>query len=835
MATDAEILVTCTHAECALKLRSPLLDLATLILLYPDDAIPSYEAAKADKSVVRCPACARAGRDGALIYIDDHLRRAPPDMRTAVPVVFDAVVSVWKRALERLTVGGQTAEYQPAKTGPAVAHRLNVRPYDGHLLRPGNSDLTRQYGDAEPGVVARSMHVRQLKRDLLYLAYYGNRERNVGAEHGGVHVFEATLVGAILALKFDLSFFYGVPTTTDLSQAMVSDAELRETTLETFSKPIYFDPQLPDNPIRPIAEALVYPLAERLRALAAAHASYDRGLALLGQAGADGLAAKKAAHLRAQALTALRQGMRQLPEEVPALDLAALQTSKAERKARSLAEVIAHPQFKDVPREKPDHDPWVDLVRDLELVMACDAAPEARRVAALAQALTDLAGDDKLRKQLQAPIDRYERYAGAIAAATPEQLADLRQIVGGLPETFTPYREALHRNAIVDHATAFYILAMLSEVPIGSARGKVTKQPGRKLVYHFPPTIEGEPKDLDAYADLVIEACKDGGAFVVPPFIMLERQKNESGYRATDAVGDLATSKDEKARRVPINGIDWSNWGRKGGSVTKYAYSELFTNSVGRVQAEHPGYFGPIVHSRGVGGGQVTLPTILPGVSPAGRGKQVDGYEWVAGIPVPSDGKMPTPGNWMGAESSCARARDLLVSKYTPNQASDAPPRDCTYDKVQGGKRYECAKCLDRFQLSSKQPLLAANAGDASYHCTAPASRWPELFGAPLAVDSELGRSEYPCSWLRAVMRYAGGGERADARLFKTAREIVAVGKAAAATTSGGAPEAGEAEAEAEAQPDAKGKPGKKSKKPRKKSAPQLAMEAAFARVRKQL
>ncbi|MFY0534187.1 hypothetical protein [Nannocystis pusilla] len=168
------------------------------------------------------------------------------------------------------------------------------------------------------------------------------------------------------------------------------------------------------------------------------------------------------------------------------------------------------------------------------------------------------------------------------------------------------------------------------------------------------------------------------------------------------------------------------------------------------------------------------------------------------------------------------------------------PARDCTYGKVPGGKRHECAKCLERFQLSSKQPLLAANAGDASYHCTAPASRWPELFGAPLAVDSEVGRSEYPCSWLRAVMRYAGGGERADARLFKTAREIVAVGKAAAATTTGGAPEAGDEEAEAEAPPDAgtTGKKGKKSKapkKPKKKSAPLLAMEAAFARVRKQL
>jgi hypothetical protein len=284
-------------------------------------------------------------------------------------------------------------------------------------------------------------------------------------------------------------------------------------------------------------------------------------------------------------------------------------------------------------------------------------------------------------------------------------------------------------------------------VPIGSGSGKLTRQPGRKLVYHFPTTIENEPKDLDAYADLVIEACKEQGNFTVPPFIMLERQKNESGYRATDAVGDLATSPDEKTRRVPINGIDWSNWGRHGGSVTKYAYSELFTNSVGRVKSEHPGYWGPIVHSRGVGGGQVTLATVMKGVSPAGRAKEVDGYEWVAGIPVPEDGKMPTPGNWMGAASSCERAKELLKSKFAlprPGKASP-PPRDCTYGKVQGGTRYECAKCLERFQLGPKQrPLLAPNAGDNSYHCTADASRWPELFGQPLVVLPRLSRREAP-------------------------------------------------------------------------------------------
>lgn len=800
-----------------------------LILLYENEDIPGYEDAKANKRVVPCPPCARAERDGILVYLDDHLRKAPPDKQTTVPAVFDAVVSVWKRAVEALTVTGQAADYQPAKVGPAVAHRLSVRPYDGYLLRPGNSDVTRQYGDSEPGVDTKSMHVRQLKRDLLYLAYYGNRERHIAAKYGGVHVFEASLVGAILAFKFDISFFYGVPTTTDLSQTMVSDEELRRTTLDSFSGPIYFDPKLPDNPIRPIAQQLIYPLADRLRALAAAGPSYDQGLALYEQSKAAELTAKKAAALRDKALAALRAGMYKLPEKAPALDLTTLKTVKAERKVRALAEVIAHPQFEQVPRENPKLDPWVDFTEDLELAVKFDPAPEAKRLAALEQLLAGIEGDE-LKKKFKAPIERYKLHASAIAGATKEQVQELREIVGGLPETFKPYREALHRYAVVDHATALYIQAILAQVPIGSSSGKI-KQPGRKLAYRFPVTIEGEPETRDAYADLVIEACKEGGKFEVPPFIMLERQKNESGYRATEEIGNLATSKDEKTRRVPINGIDWSNWGRHGGAVTKYAYSELFTNSVGRAQ-ERPGYFGPIVHSRGVGGGQVSWPTLMRGVSPDSRAGEVDGYEWIAGIPVPKDGKMPTPEHWTGSKGSCVRAARLLESKFYASKDKDEAnaPRNCTYDKVPGGKRFECDKCLERFQLGEKQaPLLAANKKDDSYHCTASASRWPELFGEPLVDDSEAGRTEFPCAWLRAVMRYAGTGPRADGRLFKTAREIVAVGKAARGETS-------DVEEAEEAPPDA-GKKGKKPKpkKPKKKSEVVLAMEQAFERARKQL
>src|SRR5690606_3218912 len=186
-------------------------------------------------------------------------------------------------------------------------------------------------------------------------------------------------------------------------------------------------------------------------------------------------------------------------------------------------EVVANPQFEQVPRADPRLDPWVDFISDLELALACDPEPEAKRLAALEQLLAAIE-DDELKKKFKSPIDRYKLHASAVAAATKEQLEELREIVGGLPETFKPYREALHRYAVVDHATALYIQVILSQVPIGSSSGKI-KQPGRKLAYRFPVHIEDEPETLDDYADLVIEACKKGGKLEVPPFIMLERQK----------------------------------------------------------------------------------------------------------------------------------------------------------------------------------------------------------------------------------------------------------------------------------------------------------------------
>lgn len=822
MPADADILVSCTDAACSLRSREPLLDLQTLILIYPDDTIPGYAATQADKLVVACPACARAGREGILVYLADHLRKSPPDMKTWVPVVFDATTSLWKRASELWTVTGQTADYRPEKVAPAVAMRLDVRPYGGHVLRFGNSDLTGQYDQSPADAKLARGHIRQLKHDLLFLAYYGTRERVVAKDLGGVPIFEATLVGALLALKFDLSFFYGVPTTTDLSQTTVSDDELRGTTLESFSKPIYFDPNLPDNPIKAIAQSLIYPLAERLRLPARARKKYDAGIQSFRESRVAGLSAAKVKQRRTVALRSLVAGMALLKKEAPTFDLSGVDAVPGVRKSRSVGDVLAHPEFASCRRS-----PWDHFADDLLLLAGVDP-----RIAALDAILADLAGDEALRQKFQGPVDRYKLHAEALLGAPEAQLETLRQIIGGLPETFAPYRAAMHRYAIVDHATAFYIKAMLAEIRIGSASGKLTAQPGRKLVYHAPFLgIQGEPETLDAYADLVIEACKENGKFVVPPMILLERQKNESGYRATDAVGNLAVTADElKAKgkvRVPMIGIDWSNWGRKGAGVSNYAFSELFTNSVGRRQSEYPGYFGPIVHSRGVGGGQVTAPTIVAGVSPKSR-REIGGHEWVCGIPVPNDETMPTPGNWVGSKTSIERSRDLLRSKF---QTASEEHRDCTYDKA-GGKRYDCAACLARFDLA--RPDIAWNTDTAgSYRCTADASRWPALFGEPLASDDDVARTEFPCSWLRAVQRYAGTGPDSQARVFATVHEVVAIGKKNAADDA--TDEDGEAADEADGEEEApKGKKGKTGKKPEKRGAG-VVIQDAFDRVRKQL
>lgn len=160
---------------------------------------------------------------------------------------------------------------------------LEVRPYGGHVLRHGNSDHDRQYGEDPPGASGdKGGYVRELKHDLLYMAYFGDRERGPSEEMGGAGVFEAMTVGAILALKFDLWFFYGVPITSDPEAAMISDEKLRTITLETFEGPIYFDLwAIGDNPVEPIylrvillVGAAVKGLGVALQKIAEGYAAY---------------------------------------------------------------------------------------------------------------------------------------------------------------------------------------------------------------------------------------------------------------------------------------------------------------------------------------------------------------------------------------------------------------------------------------------------------------------------------------------------------------------------------------------------------------------------------
>lgn len=824
MTSDAEILVTCSNGACTLHSRVPLIDLATFRLIHYGVSIPTYDESLASKAIVACPSCESAGRVGTLVYIADHLRKAPPDVTTVVPVVFEGVTSLWKRAQELATVTGRVADYKPGKLKIPTGVRLELRPYGGYLLRPGNNDEGPQYDrlpTGQPALPMKPRYIRELKHDLVYLAYYGARERKTAKGLGGVSIFEAMTIGAVLALKFDLWLFYGVPTTTDLAQTTVSDSELRNLTLETFSKPIYFEPHMLDHPVKPIAEALIYPLGTALMSFLVAHEKIAAALELLRESRAPDLPPKKTKSSRNKALTALSASTKRLPKEAAALALGDLKAIAGERKERALNDVLTHPYFA-ASRTRA----WSWFERCLRAAFAVHGLRTTSHVEALEQLSTD--SDTKLAKAASAVLERYKLHLDAVRGLGQAEVDEVRRIIGGLPETFEPYRAQMHDYAVVDPATAFYIKAILSGVKIGSGSGKVVKQPGRKLVYRIPEGgIKDEPETLDAYADLIIKACEGSKGFSTPPMIMLERQKNESGFRATDAVGDLALAVEERKVYVPQVGIDWNNWGRKpDGARTNYGFSELFTNSVG-VKQQYPGYLGPIVLSRGVGGGQVTTATILRGVTSPGREQHIDGVEFIAGIPVPNDGVMPTPGNWIGSKGSIERARNLLRSKFTNEK--DSEQRDCTYGKVQGGRKYDCASCLARFDLV-KSPEFVWNhgGGAASYHCSVDASRWEALFGEKLSNDDEVGRTEFPCSWLRAVQRYAGTGPASYARILSTAREIVAVGTLPPDAGSGEGDDEGADEVDADAEPK------KGAKKPGKQS-PAVVIRSAFQRVRKRL
>lgn len=137
MASDADIIVSCTNADCPLRLRATPVDLAWLRDLYPGHVIPTIDEALATKPIVPCPACEEEGRGGTLVYLEDYLRRSPPDKESVVPALLEGglrgAATLWKRTrqvgtvLEEATIGKLSG-------GVPVGVALEVRPYGGYIV-----------------------------------------------------------------------------------------------------------------------------------------------------------------------------------------------------------------------------------------------------------------------------------------------------------------------------------------------------------------------------------------------------------------------------------------------------------------------------------------------------------------------------------------------------------------------------------------------------------------------------------------------------------------------------------------------------------------------------
>lgn len=779
MASDEDIIVSCTNADCLLRLRTTPVDLATFMDLYPGRSIPTHVEALATHAAVPCPACESEGRDGTLVYIDDYLRRSPPNKESLIPALREAGLrgadTVWKK-VEQVGTAFEEALPDELRGGAPLGIALEVRPYGGYVLRHGNSDHERQYGDEPPGASGpKGGYVRELKHDLLYMAYFGDRERGPSEELGGAGVFEAMTVGAILALKLDLWFFYGVPITSDLEASTISDEQLRSITLETFEGPIYFDLwAIGDNPVEPIYLRVILPVGAAVKGLGVALQKIAEGYgAYVEVLDEVNVSAKRRVALRKRTRRRLNEAMEWLEPGGPGeITLPSTADVVGARIDRDIEAIIAHPCF-----AQTKHKPWATFEAHLRSAVGLSQLRDGSHRELLQRVIDGEQGRGTLAQAAKGVLARYERYVAAAEALDPAALTDVAQLVGGLPETFEPYLTALREQAVVDHGTALYIKAVMAGVKIGSDAGKVPHA-GRKLVYRTAEGgIRGEPTSMTAFADLVIEGCKEKGRFVVPPLIMLERQKNESGFKATSAVGSLALTKAEKHVRVPQLGIDWSNWGlyrSDDGKLqrSRLHFSELFTQSVARRQAL-PGYHGPIVHSRGAGAGQVTLPTLMEGISTkVGRKAISHGCSWVSGIPLSVDNEtVMVPSHWNGAVGSIQSSKVVLMKKFKKGTSK----RECTFDRVEGGVKYDCGRCLARFDLGQEKDFVQQ--GPQSYACTVDASRWPELFGEALGGGSDA-RSEFPCSWLRAVQLYAGSGPRSYRRILETSREIVALTQA---------------------------------------------------------
>ena len=672
---------------------------------------------------------------------------------------------------------------------------------------------TPQYGPRQepPGPAARAnpMYVRELQEDLIWLGYFSTSR---GSPQVGV--FDVYTLGAVLGFKQDLIDVYGIGTSTTALPVAPGSVRAGQFTTPIWSQDAFISPvrivldwrkALLGGKKQPGVKSTIQALAARLNPKKPPTKPKER----------------HAAHTAVTGMLAALDGFmahwpRLAPLEQVTKPFLPFAPTAASKTVEQLASVPKDKQPKHADADALAADPvWssteynacaknreyftVDL-RDLlgSLGAALADIDASRGGLATFSPPAELAATwETTRSSAIRTLDRLEKLLGLVRFWTLD-----------LPTQITAWLAHIREMGTVDQPTAVYLKALREGGKIG---------PNKRPAYQLQALAQTDDFTRpDGGAIFLRDECtgrkpnKNGkDATTMPEIVALQFFGNESGLKFTHGLAPFNTRTEDKAKRLPLLGID-TNAHRKG------SFDAVF----------HAG--GEWYWSRGWGVGQATE-----------RDGKLDGVALRRGLPVmPADAdSVQHPKPYIDREES---VKDAMARKILAKYNARTDRRDCTFGETGDGKYYDCHRCLKRFvddglvgsgeygrggvfvpkargsigsvkkassffvDLERYTPFAR---GDAGVENPLAAGQFENYFAASLpeadpnvaavlrslkgkqtlagavkstakaagvpakelmaAVQAHVDvRSQFPCSWLQVRIQYAGSGEQAFGSLI---------------------------------------------------------------------
>ena len=572
-------------------------------------------------------------------------------------------------------------------------------PFDGHLLCYGNKDadqygmvevagkgkkkpvkkkgwykVTPQYGPKQqpPGPAARAnpVYIRELQEDLIWLGYFSTSR---GTPQVGV--FDVYTLGAVLGFKQDLIDVYAIAASATALPVAPGSVRAGQFTTAIWSQDDFI------SPVRIVLDWRKALLGAKKQA----------GVRSTIQSLAARLNPKKpptkpreqqAAHTAVTGLLAALDGaMAHWPRLAPLEQVTQPFVPFAPRAASMTVDQLA-PAPKD---RQPKHADADALTADL-VWSSSEYNARAKNREYFTADLRDLLGGlgaaladiDAARQGLATftpPAEQAAAWPTTRSSAT-RTLDRLEKLLGllrfwtlDLPTQINAWLAHIRDMGTVDQPTAVYLKALREGGKIGPNR-----RPAYQLQALTPADDFSKP---DGGAIYLREECtgrtpnlNGKNATTMPEIVALQFFGNESGLKFTHGLAPFNTRTEDKAKRLPLLGID-TNAHRKG------SFDAVF----------HAG--GEWYWSRGWGVGQATE-----------RDGKLDGVTLRRGLPImPTDAdNVQHPKPFIDCKES---VKDAMARKVLAKYNTRTDRRDCTFGATDNGNYYDCHTCLKRFVVDA--------------------------------------------------------------------------------------------------------------------------------------